>query len=339
MSRPPSALTMLLSRHTKRRDFIAGLGAAAWPLAARGQQRTMPVIGVLDSGRPGPSAIFIGVLLEGLNDGGYIEGRNFAIEYRWAEGRNDRLPALAADLVQRQVNVIFAGSTPAALAAKAATTTIPIVFHNGLDPVKAGLVARLNAPGGNVTGMSNISTAFAAKRLELLHQLAPKGRSVGILVDPTGAASDAEKTELQEAANALDLQLTVLNASTEQEIDAAFATLVQRQIGALLLADFPFFNDRREQLVALARSNGIPTMYTFREFALAGGLISYASSGTQGLRRAGNYIARILNGEKPSDLPVQLPTKFELVINMKTAKALGLSIPPTLLALADEVIE
>jgi putative tryptophan/tyrosine transport system substrate-binding protein len=323
----------------KRRHFIAGISAAAWPLVARTQQRQMPVIGVLQPGWPEPADIHMAALLEGLNEGGYIEGRNVAIEYRWAEGRNDHLPALAADLVRRQVNVIFAPGTPAALAAKAATTTIPIVFQNGLDPVKAGLVARLNAPGGNVTGMSNISPALAAKRLELLHQLAPKARSVGILVDPTGDASDSEKTELEKAANALGLQLIFLNASAEHEIDVAFATLVERQIGALLLADFPFFNDRREQLVALARFNGIPTMYTFREFTLAGGLMSYASSGMQGLRRAGNYVARILRGEKPGDLPVQLPTKFELVINLKTAKALGLTIPPTLLAIADEVIE
>jgi putative tryptophan/tyrosine transport system substrate-binding protein len=308
----------------------------AWPLAAQAQQPAMPVIGILDPGRPEPTSIYIAALLEGLNDSGYIAGRNVAVEYRWAEGHNDRLPALAADLVRRQVNVIFAGGTPAALAAKAATTTISIVFQNGLDPVKAGLVARLNGPGGNVTGISNISTALAAKRLELLHQLAPKARSVGILVNP---GTGTQKTELEEAANALDLQLMFLNASTEQEIDAAFATLVQQQIGALLLADVPFFNDRREQLVALARFNRIPTMYTFREFAVAGGLMSYASSLTQADRRAGNYIARVLNGEKPGDLPIQLATKFELVINLRTAKALGLTIPPNLLAIADEVIE
>jgi putative tryptophan/tyrosine transport system substrate-binding protein len=324
----------------KRREFIAGLGGAvAWPLAARAQQRTVPVIGVLGPGLPGPSATSMAALLEGLNDGGYIAGRNVAIEYRWAEGRYDRLPALAADLVRRQVNVIFAGGTPAALAAKAATTTIPIVFENGADPVKVGLVARLNAPGGNVTGVSNFSTTLAAKRLELLHQLAPKARSVGILVDPMGTISDTQKTQLQEAASALDLQLMFLNASTEQEIDAAFATLVQRQTGALLLADQPFFIDRLEQLVALARFNAVPTMYTFRQFAVAGGLISHASSLTEAHRRTGNYVARILRGEKPGDLPVQLPTKFELVINLKTAKALGLTILPNLLAVAEEVIE
>jgi putative tryptophan/tyrosine transport system substrate-binding protein len=322
-----------------RREFIAGLGSAvAWPLTARAQQPAMPVIGVLDPSRPALETKWA-AFLEGLNDGGYIRGRNVAIEYRWAEGHNDRLPALATDLVRRQVNVIVASGTLAALSAKAATTTIPIVFQNGLDPVKAGLVARLNAPGRNVTGVSNISTALAAKRLELLHQLAPKAHSVGILVDPTGPASDTEKTELQEAANALDVQLMFLNASTEHEIDAAFATLVQRRTEALLLTDFTFFNDRREQLVGLARLNRLPTMYTFREFAVAGGLISYASSLTEATRRTGNYVARILNGEKPGDLPIQLPTKFDLVINLKTAKALGLTIPPNLLALADEVIE
>jgi putative tryptophan/tyrosine transport system substrate-binding protein len=312
----------------KRREFIAGIGAAAWPVVARRQQSAVPVIGVLDPSRPALETKWA-AFLKGLNDGGYIRGRNVAIEYRWAEGHNDRLPALTTDLVRRQVNVIVASGTLAALSAKAATTTIPIVFQNGLDPVKVGLVARLNAPGRNVTGVSDISTALAAKRLELLHQLAPKAHSVGILVDPTGPASETEKTELQEAANALDHQLMFLNASTEHEIDAAFATLAERRIEALLLTDFTFFNGRREQLVGLAR----------RFVSSPSPPASYASSLTEATRRTGNYVARILNGEKPGDLPVQLPTKFELVINLKTAIALGIDVPGSLLALADEVIE
>jgi putative ABC transport system substrate-binding protein len=323
-----------------RRGFISGLGgAAAWPLVARAQAQT-PVIGYLSPVLPDTSAaIGMGAFLEGLKDGGYIESRNVAIEYRWAENRDDRLPALAADLVRRQVKVILAGGANATLAAKSATTTIPIVFQSGSDPVKAGFVARLNRPGGNITGVSNFSTALSEKRLELLHQLAPKAASIGILVDPTGASSETQTTELQEAANALGLQLIFLNASNEQEIDAAFGTLVRRRTGALLLTDATFFFARREQLVTLARFNAIPTMYAFRQFVAAGGLISYASSSTDAARRAGNYVARILNGEKPGDLPVQLPTQFEMVINLKAAKALGLVVPPGVLAIADEVIE
>jgi putative tryptophan/tyrosine transport system substrate-binding protein len=321
----------------KRREFIAGLGAAAWPTAARAQQPALPVVGFLSAGSR--TTDDTASILEGLKEGGYVEGRNVAIEYRWADGHNDRLSTLAADLVRRQVKVLFSGSTPAALAAKAATTTIPIVFENGIDPVGAGLVPNLNRPGGNVTGVTNMSTTLAAKRLELLHQLVPKAATIAILIDLTGAASDTQRPELQKAADALGLQLLFLNAGNEQEVDAAFATLARQQTGALLLTDNPTLIFRREQLVTLARLNVIPTMGVFRDFAEAGGLVSYAASIADANRRAGNYVARILNGEKPGDLPVQLPTKFEFALNLKTAKALGLTIPPNLLALADEVIE
>jgi putative ABC transport system substrate-binding protein len=323
-----------------RRDLIALLGgAAAWPVAARAQQSGMPVIGFLNLNSPDSTAASRAALLEGMKEGGYVEGRNMAVEYRWAEGRNDRLPALAADLVRRQVKVIVTSGTAAALAAKAATTTIPIVFGLGADPVKAGLVARLNRPGANITGVSNISATLAAKRLELVHQLVPDAATIAILVDPTGPTSDTQRTDLQEAASVLGLELLVLNASDDQEIDAAFTTLVRQRIGALLLADFTFFNSRRGQLVALTRFNAVPTMYTFRDFAVAGGLISYASSLTDAYRQVGVYTGRVLNGEKPADLPVVQPTRFDLVINLKTAKALGLTVPPSLLAIADEVIE
>jgi putative tryptophan/tyrosine transport system substrate-binding protein len=325
----------------RRREFIAGLGGAvAWPFRARAQQPAVPVIGYLYPNQPDTMAAFgMTAFLDGLKEGGYIEGRNVAIEYRWAEDRFERLPALAADLARRQVNVIVPTGTNAALAAKSATITIPIVFQAGSDPVRAGLVTRLDRPGGNITGVSNFSTALVAKRLELLHQLVPKTASIGILIDPMSGSSATQRTELQEAANALGLQPLFLNASNEQEIDTAFGTLVRQRTGALLLTDTAFFNARREQLVTLARFNAVPTMYTFGEFAVAGGLISYASSVKDAMRRTGNYVARVLNGEKPGDLPVQLPTKFELVINLKTAKTLGLTIPPSLLAIADEVIE
>jgi putative tryptophan/tyrosine transport system substrate-binding protein len=323
----------------RRRDFIAGLaGAAAWPLVARGQQSKVPVVGVLLAGASNYD-YGMAAMLEGLKEGGYVEGRNLTVEYRFADGHNDRFPALVADLIRRQVSVIFAGGTPAALAAKAATTTIPVIFENGIDPVGAGLVPNLNRPGGNVTGVTNMSTTLAAKRLGLLHQLVPKAASIGVLVDPTAAASDTQRAELQRAADALGLQLVFLDGGNEQEIDRAFATLARQRTGALLLTDNPTLNFRREQLVTLARFNAIPTMSVFRDFAEAGGLISYATSVTDASRRAGNYVARILRGEKPGDLPVQLPTKFELVINLKTAKALSIDVPSSLLAIADQVIE
>jgi putative ABC transport system substrate-binding protein len=325
-----------------RREVVTLFGGAAamWPLSARAQQAAMPVVGILHPTTPEANAGNLAALRAGLKEGGYVEGQNLAIEYRYAEGRNDRLPALVADLVRRPVNVIAPQGSPAVLAAKAATTTIPIVFQAGIDPVKVGLVASLSRPGGNITGVSNVSSALAAKRLELLHRLAPDAATIGVLVDPTNsAATDIQTADLQEAASSLGLQLMLLNASNEHEIDAAFATLVQRRVGALLLTDHPLFNSRREQVVTLARFTAIRTIYTFREFAVAGGLISYASSITDATRRAGVYVARVLKGEKPGDLPIQLPTTFELVINLKTAKALGIDAPPSLLALADEVIE
>jgi putative ABC transport system substrate-binding protein len=326
----------------KRREFIEGLGgAAAWRVVASAQQPALPMVGFLSPNRPDTLAAFksMQAFMEGLKEGGYVEGRNIAIEYRWGEGRLDQLPALAADLVRLQVKVLVPSGADAVLAAKAATTTIPIVFQSGADPIGLGFVSSLSRPGGNVTGVSNYSAALVKKRFELLHQLVPKASPIAVLLDPTSASSETQKTELQEAATALGLQLTFLNASNEQEIDAAFATIMRQRTGALLLADNTFFNFRREQLVTLARFSAVPTMYTFREFAVAGGLISYTSSVADAHRRTGIYVARILNGEKPGDLPVQLPAKFELVINLKTAKALGLTIPETLLATADEVIQ
>ena len=298
------------------------------------------MVGILHPTTPEANAGNLVAFRAGLKEGGYVEDQNLAIEFRYAEGRNDRLPALAADLVRRPVNVISPQGSPAVMAAKAATATIPIVFQAGIDPIKVGLVASLNRPGGNITGVSNVSSALAAKRLELLHRLAPDAATIGVLVDPTNsAATDVQTIDLQEAASGLGLQLMLLNASNEHEIDAAFAKLMQQRVGALLLTDSPLFNSRREQLVTLARFIAIPTIYTFREFAVAGGLISYASSVTDATRRAGVYVARVLKGEKPGDLPIQLPTKFDLVINLKTARALGLEIPPQLLATADELIE
>ncbi len=299
----------------------------------------MPVVGVLRPGSPKARAGTAAAFLEGLKEAGYIDGQNVAIEYRWSEGHDDRFASFAADLVRRQVKVIFAGGTLAALAAKAATEAIPIVFQLGTDPVKAGLVASLSRPGGNVTGVTNITFGLATKRLGLLRELAPNATRVAILSDPTLIAFDTQRTDLTEATRAHGPQLIFLGASSAPEIDAAFASLNQQQAGALLLTDSPFFNLQREQLVALAERYAIPTMYTFRQFAAAGGLISYASSITDANRQAGNYVGRVLKGEKPGDLPVIQPTKFELVINLKTAKALGLTIPSGMLAIADEVIE
>jgi putative tryptophan/tyrosine transport system substrate-binding protein len=323
----------------RRPEFIAAVWATAWPLVVGAQQPALPVIGYLNTNQPDTMALGVAAFLEGVKEGGYVDGRNIAIEYRWADGHLDRLPALAADLVRRQVKVLVTSGVDATLAAKSATTTIPIVFASGADPVRAGFVSSLSRPRGNVTGVSNFATGLGAKRLELLHKLVPKAASIGVLVDPRTASSEIQRIELQEAANALGLTLTFLNASNDQEIDAAFASIVRQRIGALLLADGTLFNARREQLVTLARFNVLPAMYTFREFAVSGGLISYNSSSLDGLRRTGNYVARILNGDNPGDLPILLPSKFELVINLKTAKALSLTIPPDLLAIADEVIE
>jgi putative ABC transport system substrate-binding protein len=300
----------------------------------------MPVVGVLFSGSPFFDTERWRAFLQGLGDAGFVEGRNVAIEYSWADNQYDRLPALAAELVRRRVAVIVAAGGPASYAAKAATATIPIVFQFGADPVGTGLVASLNHPGGNVTGATNVTVSLVTKRLQLVRQMLPAVTMVDVLVNPTNrAATEPQSQELQAAAPTLGLQLRFLNASTADELDSAFTTVAQERAGALLLTDDVFFNSRVDQIVALAARHAVPVIYTFREFTTAGGLISYASNLAEMFRQIGTYTARILKGAKPADLPVMQPTRFELVINLKTAKALGLEIPPTLLALADEVIE
>jgi putative ABC transport system substrate-binding protein len=327
----------------QRREFITLLGGAAvaWPLAARAQQPAMPVIGLLGSESLAPWASRMRAFHQGLSETGYIDGRSVAIEYRWAEGRNDRLPELAADLVRRRVSVIAApGSTPAALAAKAATSTIPIIFWVGGDPVELGLVASLRRPGGNLTGLTTLNQKLAAKRLELLHEVVPRTRSMALLVNPTSPSLTKTSIEdAQEAARSLGLKLHVLNASNDRELDAAFAAFAKLRAGGLVMGTDAFFSSRLEQLSALAIRHAVPTIYQFREFAAAGGLMGYGGSLTEAFRGTGVYTGRILKGDKPADLPVQQVTKIELYINLKTAKALGLSIPNTLFARANEVIE
>jgi putative tryptophan/tyrosine transport system substrate-binding protein len=324
----------------KRREFImAGVAAAAWPLAARAQQ-VMPVIGFLHSGSRDMFARPLAAFHQGLGEAGYVEGRNISIEYRWAENHYDRLPALAADLVSRGVNVIATpGSTPAALAAKAASAEIPLVFLIGNDPVKLGLVASLNAPGGNVTGVSFLINALEAKKLEVMHQLVPAASTIGVLLNPKNPLVDTQLKDAQDAARALGVKVIPLNAGSEADIDAAFATLIEHRAGALLVTADPALTSWRDRMIALAARNEIPAIYHLREFTDAGGLISYGTSLSDGYRQVGLYVGRILKGTKPADLPVQQPTKFEMVINMKTAKALHLDVPATLLATADEVIE
>jgi putative tryptophan/tyrosine transport system substrate-binding protein len=324
-----------------RREFLIGLCTAlVWPFATRAQQKAMPVIGYLGTGSPGPAAPNLTAFHQGLSDTGYVEGQNVAIEYRWAEGRYDRLPALTADLVGRKVDVIVAasGGTPSALAAKSATSTIPIVFSVG-NPVGAGLVASLARPGGNLTGVSFLAVELMPKRLELLAELVPQAKVIALLVNPNNANADRVMQDVQEAARVKGVQLQILKAVSESEIDDAFATVVQLHAGALLVAGDVFFSSRRGELVALASRHAIPAIYDFREFAASGGLISYGTSSTSVFHQVGIYAGKILKGAKPADLPVQQPTRFELVINLKTAKVLGLTVPQALLARADEVIE
>ena len=328
----------------RRRDLIALVAGMTTvrSLAARAQQKAMLVIGYLTTGSatPGPNAPFIAAFLQGLSETGYVVGQNLAIEYRWAEGRSDQLPALASDLVRRRVDVIVtAGGTAPARAAKNATSTIPIVFNVGGDPVLDGLVASFARPGGNVTGISMLAGELNAKRLELLAELVPQTKVITLLVNPNNPQTERVIREVQEAAGAKGLQLPILTAGGDGDFETAFASLVQLHAGGLVVGSDAFFNSRRAQLVALATRHAVPAIYEWREFAVDGGLISYGSSQIANGRQLGIFVGKVLNGEKPADLPVQQPTKFELVINMKTAHALGLNIPQTLLARADEVIE
>ena len=325
----------------RRRDLLALLGgaAAARPFAARAQQRAMPVLGFLGATSAGPHAQDVAALREGLSGMGYSEGKNLAIEFRWAEGHYDQLPALAGDLVGRPVDLIVsAGGFPAALAAKTATPTIPIVFETGGDPVDSGLVAGLARPGGNLTGVSILVVELHAKRLELLAELVPQARAIALLLNSAGTANARITRDVQQAALAKGIQLHVLTAGGD-ELEPAFAALVKLGAGALIVSSDPFFSSRREQLVELASRHSVPTIYQWREFAVAGGLISYGTSLPAVYHLLGTYAGKILNGAKPADLPVQQPTKFELAINLKTAKALGLTVPQSLLLRADEVIE
>jgi putative ABC transport system substrate-binding protein len=324
----------------RRREFITLLGGAAtWPHAARAQQPAMPVSGFLGSGWPDRSADVLSPLRQGLSETGYVEGRSVAIEYRWAEDQYDRLPALAADLVRRPVVLIAAVGASAAAAAKAATTTIPIIFNMGVDPVDRGFVASLNRPGGNLTGVSNLNVGLEQKRLELMHEVIPTAMIIALLVNPTNPLAETNTSDVQAAARILGRQLHVLHASTERDFDTVFATLVRVRAGGLVIGNDGLFINRREQLGALTVRHAVPAIYFNREFAAAGGLMSYGSNFADSYRQLGVYTGRILKGEKPADLPVQQSTKVELIINLKTAKALDLTIPLPLLGRADEVIE
>jgi putative tryptophan/tyrosine transport system substrate-binding protein len=326
----------------QRRTFITLVGGAAvaWPFAARAQQPAMPVIGFLNSGSRELFAVRVAAFHRGLNDTGFVEGRNVTIEYRWAQGQYDRLPALASDLVRRQVAVIAAtGGIPSALAAKAATSTIPIVFVAGSDPIKFGVVTSLSRPDGNLTGLTAFTSELVPKRLELLHQVVRKAATIALLVNPTNAVTEIVQRDVQEAARSLGLQLNVVHASVEPDLDKVFATLEQLRAGALVIGTDTFFDGQSERLAALAVRHAMPTIYQTREFAAAGGLMSYGGSLPDAYRKAGVYVGRVLKGEKPADMPVMQSTKVELIINLKTAKALGIEVPASLLATADEVIE
>ena len=331
-----------MTGHIGRREFITLLGgaAAAWPpLAARAQQPAMPVIGFLNSGTREGFAHLLAAFHQSLNQAGFVEGRNVAIEYRWAEGHYDQLTALAADLVRRQVTVIAATTTPAALAAKTATSAIPIIFTAAADPVAAGLVTSLNRPSGNATGVTNYLTDLGAKRLDLLRELVPKATTIGMLVNPNYPDIESQRKDLEEAARRYGQQVHVVNAASVDDFDTVLATLVQLNASALLVSPDALFLSRRDRLVGLVAHYGLPAVYPQREFVVVGGLMSYAASVAEGYRQAGIYVGRVLKGAVPADLPVVQPSKFDLFINLKTAKTLGLTIPPSLLALADEVIE
>jgi putative ABC transport system substrate-binding protein len=323
-----------------RREFVTLIGgAAAWPLAARAQQPTMPVIGYLSGRSPEAEGPILAALRRGLEETGYLADRNIAIEFRFSDGQEDQLPSLAAELVRRRVAVLVATDRPSALAAKAATSTIPIVFASGLDSVELGLVASLNRPGGNATGVHAFSTELGPKRLELLRQVVPNAGTIAFVVNPTSATAARQVNELQTAAAALGQQILVLNAGNEKEIDEAFATIVERRVAAALYSATPLFQVRQDQLIALAARHAIPAMYEWREFVTAGGLMSYSTNRAEAFRQVGIYTGRVLKGANPADLPVMQTIRFEFVLNLKTAKALGIKISGDLLSVADEVIE
>jgi putative tryptophan/tyrosine transport system substrate-binding protein len=326
----------------RRREFIKAIissAAATWPFATPAQQLAMPVIGFVNSGSPGPYQHLVAGFHQGLKEVGFVDGQNVTIEYRWADGHYDRLPGMIADLVRRQVNVIAAMTTPAALAAEASKTTIPIIFDTAGDPVRLGLVASLNRPGRNISGVTQLGSELVAKRLGLLRDLIPTATAIGLLVNPSDPRTKVQIKDMQEAAHSLGLQIHILNASSERELNAAFAKLAELRVSALIVGTGEFFNSRTEQLAGWTARQGLPAIYQAREFVTVGGLVSYGASRADAYRQAGIYVGRVLKGEKPSDLPVSQSTKFELVINLKTAKALGLTIPSGVLAIADEVVE